>query len=149
MGVTILTMVLLQSYRMARRFRPAEASTGAAAFYGSTGGFATFVSNNAGPILNTHLLRLGLSKEELVGTSAWFYFAANLGKLPFYLALGWWAGGGAFFTTQTLKFDLLLVPVVVVGVLVGRRIFHIVPTQVFVVVVLVLAGAASIKLLVG
>jgi hypothetical protein len=149
MGVTILSMVLLQGFRMIRRLQPAESSHRAAAFYGSTGGFATFVSNNAGPILNTHLLRLGLGKEELVGTSAWFYFVANLSKLPFYLALGWWASGGPFFTAETLKFDLLLVPVVVVGVLLGRRIFSIVPTQLFVVIVLVLAGAASVKLLAG
>jgi len=149
MGVTILTMVLLQAYRLVRRFQPAEATTGAAAFYGTSGGFATFVSNNAGPILNTHLLRLGLGKEELVGTSAWFYFVANSGKVPFYLALGWWSHGGGFFTATTVKFDLFVIPVVVVGVLIGRRIFHVVPTQLFIVIVLVLAAAASIKLLIG
>ena len=78
-------------------------SLGASAFYGSTGGFATFVSNNAGPILNTHLLRLGLEKEELVGTSAWFYFGVNVSKFPLYLALGWWSHGGGFFTAETLN----------------------------------------------
>ena len=149
MGITILLMVALQAFRMIRRSPPKPAGTPAAAFYGTTGGFATFVSNNAGPIMNTHLLRLGLQKEELVGTSAWFYFGVNVSKFPLYLALGWWSHGGGFFTAETLKFDLLLIPVVVAGVLIGRRLFYVVPTQVFVVIVLVLAGAASMKLLIG
>lgn len=149
MGVTILVMVLIQAIRMLRRSPARAPSTAASAFYGSTGGFATFVSNNAGPIMNAHLLRLGLEKAELVGTSAWFYFGVNVVKFPIYVALGWWASGGGFFTVETFRFDLLMVPVVIAAVLVGRRLFHIVPTQVFVVLVLVLSAAASVKLLVG
>lgn len=149
MGVTILSMVLLQAWRMIRRAPPKQSTTSASAFYGTTGGFATFVSNNAGPILNTHLLRLGLDKEELVGTSAWFYFGVNITKIPIYVALGWWSHGGSFFTMETMKFDLLLAPIAVFGVLIGRRLFHIVPTQLFVTIVLVLAATASVKLLIG
>ena len=149
MGVTILSMVLLQAWRMARHSPPKESTHTAAAFYGTTGGFATFVSNNAGPILNTHLLRLGLDKEELVGTSAWFYFGVNVTKIPIYVALGWWSHGGSFFTVETMKFDLIMAPIAIGGVLIGRRLFHIVPTEVFVAVVLMLAAAASVKLLIG
>ena len=149
MGVIILVMVLLQVVRMVRRSPARESTTGAAAFYGTSGGFATFVSNNAGPIMNTHLLRLGLQKEELVGTSAWFYFGVNISKFPMYAALGFWTHGGGFFTAQTTRFDIVLIPVVVISVLVGRRLFYVVPTQVFVVLVLALATAASVKLLAG
>lgn len=149
MGVTILVMVLLQSARMIRKSPPREPSIGASAFYGSTGGFATFVSNNAGPIMNAHLLRLGLEKAELVGTSAWFYFGVNIAKFPIYAAIGWWASGGGFFTVDAGKFAMLMIPVVVSAVLVGRRLFHVVPTRLFVSVVLVLAAAASVKLLAG
>lgn len=149
MGAIILVMVLIQGVRMIRRSPARPPSTGAAAFYGSTGGFATFVSNNAGPIMNAHLLRLGLDKAELVGTSAWFYFGVNIAKFPIYAALGWWASGGGFFTVDACRFALLMIPVVVGAVLVGRRLFHIVPTQVFVAIVLVLAAAASVKLLAG
>lgn len=149
MGSMILLMVVLQGVRMLRKSPPRSTTVGASAFYGSTGGFATFVSNNAGPIINAHLLRLGLEKAELVGTAAWFYFGVNLAKFPIYLALGGLTSGGSFFTLATLKFALMLIPVVVLAVLVGRRLFHVVPTRLFVTIVLVLAAAASVKLLAG
>ena len=149
MGAIILVMVLLQAARMLRRSPASEPSLAASVFYGSTGGFATFVSNNAGPIINTHLLRLGLQKQELVGTAAWFYFGVNIAKFPIYVAVGWWTGGGSFFTVDAGKFAVLMIPIVVLAVITGRRLFHIVPTQLFVAIVLVLAAAASIKLLAG
>ena len=148
-GVIILVVVALQGLRMARRVQPVAPTMGADAFYGTSGGFATFVSNNAGPILNSHLLRLGLDKHELVGTSAWFYFTVNVAKIPIYLALGWWSTGGGFFTADSLRFDLLLVPAVVVGVVVGRRLFDRLPQELFLVVVLVFAAAGAIKLIAG
>jgi uncharacterized protein len=142
-AIMILTMVLAQVVRALRKRPPAAPSLAAAALFGSAGGFTTFVSNNAGPIMNAHFIRLGLNKRELVGTSSWFYFAVNAAKLPLYLVLG------RFFTRSTLKFDLVVAPAVVVGVLVGRRLFPHVPQKVFMWVVLTLAAAASVKLLVG
>lgn len=148
-GVSILTMVLLQVLRMVRSSAPASPSTTAAAFFGSTGGFTTFVSNNAGPIMTTYMLRLGLGKAELVGTSAWFYFAVNVSKVPIYVALGALSSGGSFFTRESLLFDLLCAPAVLVGVLSGRALFHRLPQRTFLVIVLVLSAAASVKLLAG
>jgi len=148
-GVMILAIVALQAWRMIRRVQPVPRSTGADAFYGTTGGFATFVSNNAGPILNTHLLRLGLDKRELVGTSAWFYFVVNVVKVPIYLGLGAWSHGGGFFSRNTLGYDAVLVPAVVVGVFGGRRVFDRIPQRTFLVVVLVLAAGGAVKLIAG
>ena len=148
-GIVILTVVALQAWRMVRRFAPVPRTAGADAFYGVSGGFATFVSNNAGPILNTHLVRLGLDKRELVGTSAWFYFAVNMAKVPIYLALGWWSAGGGFFTATTLRYDLFMAPAVIVGVLGGRRLFEHVPQRFFLVIVMVLAAAGATNLIVG
>lgn len=145
-GVVILVVVALQAWRMVRRVQPVGRTTAADAFYGVTGGFATFVSNNAGPILNTHLLRLGLDKWQLVGTSAWFYFVVNVAKIPIYLALGWWSTGGGFFTADTLGFGALVAPAVVAGVVGGRRIFDRVPQRVFLVIVMVFAAAGAVKL---
>ncbi len=54
----ILVLVTVQIVRLIRKRPPAPATTAAAIFFGSLGGFATFVSNQAGPILNTHLTRL-------------------------------------------------------------------------------------------
>jgi uncharacterized protein len=142
-AVVILAMVLAQVVRALRKRPPAAPSLGAAALFGTAGGFTTFVSNNAGPIMNAHFIRLGLGKRELVGTSSWFYFAVNAAKLPIYLVMG------SFFTWSTAKFDLVAAPAVVVGVLVGRRLFPHVSQKVFLWVVLALAAAASLKLLAG
>jgi uncharacterized protein len=145
----ILLIVMLQVWRIVRQSPPAAPSLGAAGFFGTTGGFATFVSNNAGPILNTYFTRLGLSKEEFVGSSSWFYFIVNVAKVPIYVALGWWSTGGAFFTRRSLLFDLASIPGVLAGVFLGRWLFHRIKQQTFLGIVLVLSAAGAIKLLLG
>ncbi len=146
-GCSILLMAVLQTWRMIHRQEPAEPTAVAAAVYGSSGGFTTFVANAAGPVLNTYLVRLGLRKDELVGTSAWFYFTVNVAKAPVYLALGTWSDGGAFFTGSTLAFDALLLPAVLIGLFSGRTLLHKLPERAFLIGVLVLSAAGAIKLL--
>jgi len=73
--------------RIVRQSPPRPSTTIDAVVYGTAGGFTTFVSNAAGPIINTYLVGLGLDKRQLVGTSAWFYLAVNLAKVPVYVVL--------------------------------------------------------------
>lgn len=146
-GASIVLIVAVQSWRMVRRTRPTRSTAATAAIYGSTGGFTTFVANAAGPILNTYLVGLGLRKEEMVGTSAWFYFAVNVAKVPVYVALGALSSGGHFFTGTTLAFDAACLPAVVVGVFSGRSLFHKLPERAFLLAVLVLSAAGAIRLL--
>jgi uncharacterized membrane protein YfcA len=146
-GVTILSMVTAQLVRMVRRSEPARATPLAAAGFGTAGGFTTFVSNTAGPVINTYLLRLGLGKHELVGTSAWFYFAVNVAKIPIYLAIGAWTAGGPFFTAQSLTYDAVLIPAVVAGVYSGRALFAHIPQRLFLGAVLILSAVGALKLL--
>ena len=147
-GVIVLVMVVIQLWRMMRRRPPKPATPVDAAVYGTSGGFATFVSNSAGPIVNTYLVGLGLGKHAQVGTSAWLYFMLNLSKIPFFLALGWWTDGGPFFTGESLLWNLCLVPAIVFGAYLGRLIFHNIAQETFVVLVLVLSALGAIKLLV-
>lgn len=147
-GVIVLVMVAIQLWRMWRRHPARPATPRDAAVYGTAGGFTTFVSNSAGPVMNTYLVGLGLGKDEQVGTSAWFYFAVNLAKIPFYLALGAWTSGGSFFTGETLLWNVAMVPAIVAGVFVGRWALPRIPQQTFVVLVLVLSAAGGIKLIV-
>jgi hypothetical protein len=115
--------------------------------YGSAGGFTTFVSNSAGPVINTYLVGLGLPKDEQVGTSAWFYFAVNLAKIPLYVALGLLTADGHFFTGETLLWNLCLVPAIVVGVYAGKALLPHIRQQMFVILVLVLSAAGGVRLL--
>lgn len=146
-GVSVLLMAIMQAWRMVRRQQPVPPTAATAAIYGSSGGFTTFVANAAGPILNTYLVRLGLGKDEMVGTSAWFYCAVNIAKVPVYLALAYWTSGGAFFTGATLSFDAVLFPAVLIGLFSGRRLLHVLPEQAFLIGVLVLSTAGAVKLL--
>ncbi len=146
-GISILSMVVIQSRRMIRRHEPIAPTRVSAAVYGSSGGFTTFVANAAGPVLNTYLVQLGLAKDELVGTSAWFYFAVNVAKVPVYVALSRWTTGGPFFTRTTLAFDVLLFPAVLIGLFSGRKLLHKLPERGFLIGVLVLSTAGAIKLL--
>jgi uncharacterized membrane protein YfcA len=132
---------------MYRRRPPKPATPRDAMVYGSAGGFTTFVSNSAGPVMNTYLIGLGLGKDEQVGTSAWFYFVVNLAKIPFYLALGAVTTGGHFFTGESLLWNLCLVPAIVAGVYSGRWLLPRISQDTFVVLVLVLSAAGGIRLL--
>jgi hypothetical protein len=146
-GASILLIVVIQVSRMIRRNRPKAATATSAAAYGVTGGFTTFVANASGPVLNTYLVGLGLGKEELLGTSAWFYFSVNFTKVPVYIAIGALSSGGHFITGTSLAFDLACVPAVLVGLFGGRTLFHRLPERAFLSVVLLLSAAGAVKLL--
>ena len=147
-GVTILVMVATQLVRTIRRADAVAPTLAAATGYGAAGGFTTFVSNTAGPVMNTYLVRLGLDKNEMIGTSAWFYFAVNVAKVPVYLALGELSTGGRFFSVTSIAYDALLVPAVIVGVCAGRAMFSRIRPAAFLWLVLVLSAAGAMKLLI-
>jgi uncharacterized membrane protein YfcA len=143
----IIAVVTLQIVRIVRNTPARHATAGETALYGTAGGFTTFVSNSAGPIMNTYLVGLGLDRTALVGTSAWFYFAVNLAKIPVYLAIGTWSTGGAFFSAESLRYDLVLLPFVVIGVYGGRALLPRLHDRFFLWLVLALSLAGAVKLL--
>lgn len=144
-GIILLAIVLLQIWHM---FREATPNLGrvAIAGFGAGGGFTTFVANAAGPVINTYLAALRLPKSELLGTAAWLYFVVNLAKIPFYLALGIWSEGGLFFTADSLLWNLALVPGILLGVIIGRQIYHRIPQREFLLAVLILSAIGSLVL---
>ena len=89
--------------------------------------------------MGIYLISQGLRKEQFMGTAAWFFLIVNAGKLPIYSSLG-------RITPATLQFDLIMIPIVVVAALVGRRLFSIIPQKVFDPLVLGLAGIAALRL---
>lgn len=104
-------------------------------------GFATTVGNMAGPIANIFLIGKGFAKLEFMGTVAWFFFIINLTKVPVFLYNG-------MITAETLRFDLYMLPAVLAGGMLGRVILHLIPDRAFMIVVMVLAAVAAVKLLV-
>jgi uncharacterized membrane protein YfcA len=153
-GVIVLAMIGLHLRR--RRLATAEAAKppGAqgspaapverlshAATYGVVAGFATMVANAAGPVMNLYLLARRLPKQEFIATGAWFFLVINFSKLPVYRA-------HHLISARSLLFDLVLVPAVVTGALLGRRVFQRLPQRAFEVIVLALTTLAASLLVV-
>jgi len=80
---------------------------------GLLAGVSTMLANAAGPAMTVYLLASRLPKYEFVGTAAWFFFFINLIKVPFSASLG-------LITPQTLFFNLLLAPAVLLGLFSGK-----------------------------
>jgi uncharacterized protein len=84
-----------------------------AAVMGLLAGFTTLVANAAGPLMALYLLAMRLPKYEFVGTGAVFFLLLNWFKVPFMVHLG-------LITGESLRFNAVLVPAVLVGALAGR-----------------------------
>jgi uncharacterized protein len=112
-----------------------------ALLFGIITGFATTVANAAGPVMNLYLLTMDLAKDQFMGTGAWFFFLVNLIKVPIYLSRGW-------IDAQSLALDAWLLPGVLIGALIGKRIYDRIPQRAFEITVLSLTVIAGISLFV-
>ena len=141
-GAIILIMITVHLWRRARA-KPGELAEQAVWFAPTLGvlaGFTTLVANAAGPLMAIYMLAMRLPKLEFVGTSAVFFLLLNLFKVPFMVDLG-------LITFDSLGFNLLLMPVVVVGALLGRRILPKINQRVFENLALGLSAVAGLRLL--
>lgn len=121
-GVIVLAMLGIYLFR---RWRAAGMEIAPHPLpYGVTAGFATTVANAAGPVMNLYLLSQRLPKEDFIATGAWFFFAVNLTKVPIYAYHG-------LIGRESLTFDLMMVPMVVVGAVTGRRMVDHIPQRLF------------------
>ena len=82
-------------------------------FFGFAAGFTTMIGNLAGPFANVYFLAKRIPKKEFIGTTAMLFFIINLFKVPFHVFT--WGSVNMY----TLKIDLKLIPIVVLGFLVG------------------------------
>lgn len=109
---------------------------------GLLAGITTMISNAAGAVVTVYLLAARLPKFEFVGTAAWFFFAANLVKVPFSASLG-------LITPATLLLNLALAPAVIAGVYLGKFLLGKIHQQAFEWLLLALSLAGSLRLALG
>jgi uncharacterized membrane protein YfcA len=121
---------------------PAWRRRTASGTYGVLAGFTTMVANAGGPVMSMYFLASRLPVVTFLGTAAWFFFAVNLTKVPFSLGLG-------LITPGSLLVDVALLPAVVAGALLGRRVVRHISQAVFDRLVVVLTAVAAVYLLVG
>jgi uncharacterized membrane protein YfcA len=146
-GVLVLLMIGFYLLRLKWGDRLSPTSRSGLIATGASAGFATSVSNAAGPIMSVYMTSLGLPKMEFMGTTAWYYLIFNATKIPLYLLLGALAPNRPMFSAQGLMFDALMLPMIIAGVFIGRWMLPRVPQVVFNMVALSLAGVAAIRLI--
>lgn len=93
-------------------------------FMGILAGITTMIANAAGPVSNLYFLSIRLAKLNLIGTSAWFFFAINCSKVPFSAHLG-------LINAYSLRLSLTLAPLVLAGFFSGKLIAARMPEKIF------------------
>lgn len=132
-GCIVLLMVVLILFRRSKKVQ----AVGHQSFFGITAGFATTIANYAGPVMNMYLLSRGFKKEKFVATAAWFFLVVNLAKVPIYV----WHD---LYSREGFVFDFMMVPIILVGNVLGVWIVHRIPQRVFETMIIVLTLLSSI-----
>ena len=141
-GVIVLIMLGLNYWRTRAKGEALHVPTQwwFAVGLGFAAGMASMMAHAAGPIMVIYLLAMKLPKVAFVGTSAWFFFIINWLKVPFSANLG-------LMTWGSVKLNLMMLPVIAIGAVVGIVVLKRIPQKIFNTVVQVLAVAGAIKLL--
>jgi len=108
-----------------------------AASMGILGGFATMIGNVAGPVFAIYLLAMHLPKNSFIGTGAWFFMIINFSKFPLQLFV--WNN----INIETLAIDLVTLPAIAVGAILGFKMVKIIPERAyrgFVIVITVISA---------
>ena len=131
-GVVLLALVALTVFQRQRGRRgraPAPVRTA----------YGTMVANAGGPVTSMYFLACRFSVAAFLGTTAWFFFAVNLVKLPFTVSMG-------LIRPEHLALNLVLAPVVVLAALSGRRLAARLPLRVFEPLVIATTVIAAVPL---
>ena len=110
---------------------------------GLLAGFSTMIGNLAGPFANLFFLAMRLTKNHFIGTAAWLFFLVNIFKLPFHIFV-WHT-----ITLQSLHYDLLLLPAIIVGLWAGVRLVSRIQEARYRRIVIVLTAVGAILILAG
>ena len=141
-GSIILGLVILQIVRIWRDdwFANVPHATWFVWSMGILVGLTTMLANAAGPVFGLYLLAIGLPKLEFVGTAAWFFLILNISKIPFSWSLG-------LIRMDTLALNVVLLPLIALGLWFGRILIHRIPQKYFDSIILILTGLASLRML--
>lgn len=103
-------------------------------------GISTMLANAAGPVYSIYALVHKMKKETFLGVGARFFLLVNIFKLPFL-------GQLELINPESLKLNLWLIPALIAGILLGRKLIHLVPQRTFEILLYAFSGIAGIRLL--
>lgn len=140
-GILVLLMAGLHLLENRLGDKLAPHTTAGTATAGAAAGFATTVSNAAGPIMTIYMAAQQISKEQFMGTIAWYFFVINLTKVPIYISQG-------LFSRHSLLIDLIFVPGILIGVFLGKWMLPRISQQAFYWVTIAFAVVGAIQLII-
>lgn len=108
---------------------------------GLVAGFTSFVSHAGGPPTAVYLLSRGLGKTGYQASTVALFFMFNIAKAIPYGFLG-------LFTAETLRIDLILAPLALLGAWIGVRAHRAVPERAFFAITYVLLTVTGAKLVI-
>lgn len=141
-GGIILVMVGIQLFRRYQRdlFEKIAQSRQFGVAAGVAGGVATMMANAAGPVIQLFLISRRFEKMDLIGVGARLFLLINILKLPFLSGLD-------LVDRESLTLNAMMIPAILVGVVVGKRLVQAVSQRVFEWTVLVFAILAGVRLM--
>ncbi|GEO08815.1 sulfite exporter TauE/SafE family protein [Segetibacter aerophilus] len=110
--IIIVTVALLLLIEMSKNIKIPENKLFAVSM-GLIAGFTTMLGNLGGAFSNIYFLATRMVKNDFIGTAAWIFLVINFFKLPFQVI--YWHN----ITLASLKIDLFLLPIIIVGFLAG------------------------------
>ena len=113
-GALLLVLIAVTLTLMRRAGTSVARGRTSRLLYGTLSGFTTMTANAGGPVMTMYLLASRFAVAPFLGTTAWFFFAVNVVKLPLSIGLG-------VIRVETLRLNAVLAPVVIVSALAGRR----------------------------
>jgi len=140
MAVIIVLTVFIMIVLEFRKTMPIPSNKLFVANMGLIAGFTTMLGNLAGAFSNIYFLAMRMPKNDFIGTAAWVFLVINLFKLPFQIF--YWKN----ITTNTLYTDLLLLPALIIGFILGLKIVSTIKDDNYrkIVIALTLVGAMVI-----
>jgi uncharacterized membrane protein YfcA len=141
-GGIILGMVTLQLLRVYRQKFLSHLPDSLVFRWGSgvVIGVSTMMANAAGPAYSIYALVHKMDKKEFLGIGARCFLLVNIIKIPFMTDLD-------IINPRSLWIDACLLPGVIIGILIGRKIIARIPQKVFEILLYVFSVLAGLRLL--
>lgn len=140
-GVIILLMLMLQLSRI-QLGNALSKMTHSASFQWASGlliGNSTIMANAAGPVFSIYALVEKMTKETFLGVGARCFLLINIIKLPMIANLG-------LITKNSLKINLVVLPCLIAGIFIGRKLIQIIPQRGFEILLYSFSAIAGIRL---
>ncbi len=141
-GAIILLMFFLQILRQFRKEFLADLPDSKLFGWASCVliGVSTMLANAAGPVYSIYALVHKMKKEDFLGIGARLFLLLNVFKVPFL-------GNLNLITKESLTLNLILIPGILAGIFLGRKLIHHVPQKLFEWLLYAFSLIAAVRLL--